>query len=94
MACRRIAATKDKMSNLSKILAHNGLPDLAPLLIEPHRGQTGKWRIKFSYEAHEPLSMAPIQATELVALLQKVGEADLALEVDDAVQRARRYSSM
>jgi hypothetical protein len=81
------------MTMLSKILAHNGLPDLAPLLIEPHRGQKG-WRIKFSYETHEPLSMAPVQASEMVTLLQQVGEADLALEVDDAVQRARHYASM
>jgi hypothetical protein len=82
------------MSMLSKILSHNGLPNLSPLLIEPHRNQTGAWRIKFSYETQEPLSMAPAQASELVTLLQQVGEAEFARELEDAIRRARRYASM
>ena len=89
-----VATSKDEMSTLSKILLHNGLPNLAPLLVEPHRNQKGVWRIKFSYETQEPLSMAPVQASELVALLRQVGEAELALEIDDAVQRARRYAAV
>lgn len=88
------APSKGKMSTLSKILVHNGLPNLAPSLIEPHRDGKGGWRIKFSYESQEPLSMAAVQASELVSLLRQVGEAEFALEVDDAVQRARRYAGM
>lgn len=38
--------------------------------------------------------MDPVRASNLVALLRNMGEADLALEIDDAVQRARRYATM
>jgi len=82
------------MQTLSAILFQNGLPDLPVLLIEPHRNLKGVWRIKFCYESAQPLSMDPVQASNLVALLKEMGEADLALEIDDAVQRARRYATM
>jgi hypothetical protein len=33
------------------------VPNLPVLLVEPHRNHGGVWRIKFSYETGEPLSM-------------------------------------
>ena len=44
------------MLTLPALLFHNGLPNLPQSLIEPHRNRAGVWRIKFSYEAGEPLS--------------------------------------
>lgn len=82
------------MQTLSAILFQNGLPDLSVSLIEPHRNLEGVWRIKFCYEPAQPLSMDSVRASNLVALLRNMGEADLALEIDDAVQRARRYATM
>jgi len=82
------------MRALSAVLFENGLPNLPISLIEPHRNQQGVWRVKFSYESNEPLSMERGQASNLVLRLQELGEADLAGEIDDAVQRAQRYTSM
>jgi hypothetical protein len=79
---------------LSALLFQNGLPDLPALLIEPHRNHAGVWRIKFSYETVEPLSMSADQASTMVPLLQELGEADLADEIDVAVRSATRYASM
>jgi hypothetical protein len=50
------------MISLSLLLFQNGLPDLPVVLIEPHRNQGGIWRIKFSYDTGEPLSMGAGQA--------------------------------
>ena len=49
----------------SALLFENGLPDLPALLVEAHRNPGGIWRIKFSYETSEPLSMS----AEIVALI-------------------------
>jgi len=82
------------MLTRSALLFENGLPDLPVLLIEPHRNPGGTWRIKFSYEAGEPLSMSTEQASTMAAALHEIGEAELADEIDGALQSAVRYSSM
>src|SRR4051812_30362942 len=82
------------MPTLSALLLENGLPDLSVLLIEPHRNHDGVWRIKFSYESSEPLSMSSRQASTMAAVLHEIGEAELANEIDDAIRSAVRYASM
>ena len=79
---------------LPTLLFQNGLPDLPALLIEPHRNHAGVWRIKFSYETVEPLSMGADQASTMIPLLHELGEAELADEIDGALKSAARYSSM
>ena len=78
----------------SALLFENGLPDLPALLVEPHRNPGGIWRIKFSYETSEPLSMSTVQASAMATALHEIGEAELADEIDDALKSAVRYSSM
>jgi hypothetical protein len=82
------------MSILSALLLENGLPNLPILLIEPHRQHGGVWRIKFSYETAEPLSMSTVQASTMASVLSKIGEFELADEIDDAIKTAARYASM
>jgi hypothetical protein len=82
------------MLTLPTLLFQNGLPDLPASLIEPHRNRAGIWRIKFSYEAVEPLSMAADQAATMIPLLHELGEAELAEEIGIAVNSATRYASM
>ena len=82
------------MSTLSALLLENGLPNLPVLLIEPHRNHGGVWRIKFSYETAEPLSMSTLQASEMASRLYEIGEVELADEIDDAIKNAVRYASM
>ena len=82
------------MVTLSALLFENGLPNLPVLLIEPHRNHGGVWRIKFSYETNEPLSMSADQASTMASSLHEMGEAELADEIDGALQSAVRYSSM
>jgi hypothetical protein len=82
------------MFTLSALLFENGLPDLPVLLIEPHRNQGGVWRIKFSYETGDPLSMSVDQASSMASSLHKIGEVELADEIEGAITRAVRYASM
>jgi hypothetical protein len=82
------------MTSLSLLLFQNGLPDLPVVLIEPHRNHGGIWRIKFNYDAGEPLSMSAEQASSLATDLHQMGEDELANEIDDAVRSSTRYSSM
>jgi hypothetical protein len=82
------------MVTLSALLLENGLPNLPVLLIEPHRNREGVWRIKFSYETAEPLSMSTVQASRMASRLNKIGEVELAVEIDDAIKNAVRYASM
>jgi hypothetical protein len=82
------------MLTRSALLFENGLPDIPALLIEPHRNPGGNWRIKFSYETAEPLSMSAVQASTMAAALHEIGEAELADEIDSALKSAVRYSSM
>jgi hypothetical protein len=82
------------MFTLSALLFENGLPNLPVLLIEPHRNPGGAWRIKFSYETGEPLSMSANQASTMASCLHKIGEVDLADEIDGAIKSALRYASM
>ena len=82
------------MSTLSALLSENGLPNLKVLLIEPHRNHGGVWRIKFSYETAEPLSMSTLQASTMASRLNKIGEVELADEIDDAIKNAVRYALM
>ena len=79
---------------LSALLFQNGLPDLPQSLVEPHRNRAGVWRIKFSYEDGEPLSMDVAQAAAMAALLRELGEIDMADEVTSAVTSAKRYATM
>jgi hypothetical protein len=79
---------------LSGLLLANGLPNQPILLIEPHRNSHGVWRIKFTYEDLEPLSMDAKQASELAISLHKMDEDELACEIDEAVERARHYDAM
>jgi hypothetical protein len=57
---------------LSALLFQNGLPDLLALLFEPHRA--GAWRIKFSCETVEPLSMAVDQTSTMIPQLHELGQ--------------------
>jgi hypothetical protein len=82
------------MPTLSALLLENGLPNLPALLIEPHRNPGGVWRIKFSYEAGEPLSMSADQASTMVSSLHELGETELADEIDGAIKSAVRYETM
>jgi len=90
-ACSNLDAV---MVTLSALLFENGLPNLPALLIEPHRNPGGIWRIKFSYETSEPLSMSAVQASTMASSLHAIGEAELADEIDGALKSAARYSSM
>ena len=82
------------MLTLPALLFQNGLPDLPRSLIEPHRNRAGVWRIKFCYEAGEPLSMDVVQATTMVSHLRELGEIELAGEVTSAITSAKRYATM
>ena len=82
------------MLTRSALLFDNGLPDIPVLLIEPLRNPGGIWRIKFSYEISEPLSMSAAQATTMASRLHQLGESELADEIDSAITTARRYASM
>jgi hypothetical protein len=82
------------MLTLPALLFQNGLPDLPQSLIEPHRNRAGVWRIKFSYEASEPLSMDIVQATTMASRLRELGEIELADEVTGAITSAKRYATM
>jgi len=82
------------MSTLSALLFENGLPNLPVLLIEPHRNHGGVWRIKFSYETAESLSMNTVQASKMASRLYKIGEFELADEINDAIKNAMRYALM
>jgi hypothetical protein len=82
------------MMTLSALLFANGLPNLPVLLIEPHRNRQGSWRIKFTYDSSEPLSMATDQATAMASGLHQIGEVDLADEIEAALTTAKRYESM
>jgi hypothetical protein len=81
-------------STLQSLLLNNGLPDQPIVLVEPHRSYHGVWRIKFSYDDSEPLSMDVQQASELAISLHQMDEDDLACEIDEAVGRARHYETM
>jgi hypothetical protein len=50
------------ITSLSLLLFQNRLPDLPVVLIEPHRNRGGIWRIKFWFDADQPLSMSAEQA--------------------------------
>jgi hypothetical protein len=82
------------MTSLSLLLSRNGLPDLPVVLVEPHRNRGKIWRIKFSYDTDQPLSMSAEQASSLATDLHQMGEDELANEIDDAVRNATRYSAM
>jgi hypothetical protein len=49
---------------------------------------------KFSYETGEPLSMSAVQASTMAACFNKIGEVELADDIDDAIKNAMRYVSM
>ena len=82
------------MLTLSKLLIENGLLDQPILLVEPHRNHAGVWRIKFSYDEFEPLSMDAEQASKLAGKLYEIGQGEIASEIDEAVGRARHYETM
>lgn len=82
------------MTSLSLLLSQNGLPDLPVVLIEPHRNSGGIWRIEFSYDTEQPLSMSTEQASSLATDLHQIGEDELGDEIDDAVRSAARSSEM
>jgi hypothetical protein len=82
------------MIPLHALLLNNGLLDQPVLLVEPHRNRRGIWRIKFSYDDFEPLSMDAQQAAQLATSLHQIGEDELAGEIDEAVGRATHYETM
>jgi hypothetical protein len=82
------------MAPLHALLLNNGLLDQPIVLIEPHRSRHGIWRIKFSYDDFEPLSMDAQQASQLAISLHRIGEDELAGEIDEAVGRAAHYETM
>jgi hypothetical protein len=82
------------MAPLHALLLNNGLLDQPILLIEPHRSPYGIWRIKFSYDDFEPLSMDAQQASQLAISLHGIGEDEMAGEINEAVRRAAHYETM
>jgi hypothetical protein len=82
------------MTQLHALLLNNGLFDQPILLVEAHRNLSGNWRIKFSYDDFEPLSMDAQQASQLAISLHQIGENELAAEIDEAVGRAAHYETM
>jgi hypothetical protein len=82
------------MAPLHALLLNNGLLNQPILLVEPHRNHHGIWRIKFSYDDFEPLSMDAQQAAQLAISLHQIGEDELAGEIDEAVGRATHYETM
>jgi hypothetical protein len=82
------------MTPLHALLLNNGLFDQPILLVEAHRSLHGNWRIKFSYDDFEPLSMDAQQASQLAINLHQIGENELADEIDEAVERAAHYETM
>lgn len=82
------------MTTRSELLSDFGLPGLITSSIQPYRQGFGPWRIRFNYEKSEPLSMSSAQATEMAVRLHQIGEAELANEIETAVERARRYQTM
>jgi hypothetical protein len=82
------------MTSLPQLLVQNGLLDLPVVLIEPYRNRGGTWRIKFSYDAEQSLSMSAAQASSLATDLHQIGENQLAEEIDDAVSNATRHGLM
>jgi hypothetical protein len=82
------------MFTLSTLLLDNGLPDQPILLIEPHRNHGGVWRIKFCYDDIEPLSMNAEQASKLATMLHQIGQDEMAVEIDEAIGRAKHYEAM
>ncbi len=82
------------MFKLSALLSDKGLPDRPILLIEPHRNNFGIWRIKFSYDDGEPLSMDAEQASKLAVRLHHIGQDEMGCEIDEAVGRAKHYEAM
>jgi hypothetical protein len=70
------------MVTLHALLLNNGLPNQPILLVEPHRNYHGIWRIKFSYDNLEPLSMDAQQASALAISLHQMGEDELAREIE------------
>jgi hypothetical protein len=82
------------MTTLHALMQDNGLPNRPILLVEPHRGDHGVWRIKFSYDDLEPLSMDAQQASEFAISLYQIGEDEIASEIDEAVGRAKHYGTM
>jgi hypothetical protein len=95
MTAAIVPLPKPQPLTLSAVLAHSGLPDTPPALVEAHRNHRhGLWRIKFSYDDGEPLSMDPAQATMLAGHLRHIGESDLAGEVETALGQAERFRKM
>lgn len=82
------------MLTLSKLLQDNGLHDQPILLVEAHRDRGGIWRIKFSYDQVEPLSMDSEQASRFATTLREIGEDEIASEICEAVLSAHRYATM
>ena len=82
------------MFTLSTLLLDNGLPDQPIVLIEPHRNHVGIWRIKFCYDDIEPLSMNAEQASKLAATLHRMGQDEMACEIDEAIGSAKHYEAM
>jgi hypothetical protein len=82
------------MHTLSKLLQDNGLHDQPILLVEAHRDRGGIWRIKFSYDEVEPLSMDSEQASKFAITLREIGEDEIASEICEAVLSAHRYATM
>jgi hypothetical protein len=82
------------MNLLHALLLNNGLSDQPIVLVEAHRSVYGNWRIKFSYDDFEPLSMDAQQASQLAISLHQIGEDELAGEIDEAVRRAAHYETM
>jgi hypothetical protein len=82
------------MITLSALLMNNGLPDQPILLIEPHRSFAGTWRIKFCYDDLDAHSMDAEQASKLALGLHQINENEIAVEIDEAVRRAKHYGAM
>lgn len=82
------------MNTLSLLLLQNGLPNLPVVLIESRRNIGGIWRVEFSYDTNEPLSVSTEQASSLATDLHQISEDELGDEIDDAIRSAARYSRM
>jgi hypothetical protein len=81
------------MAALSVVLARYGISGRITASIEPHRGDQGRWGIKFSVPGNPAgVSLDLDDASRLAAELRGISEAALGERIEDAIVKAKRYA--
>lgn len=73
------------------ILERFKLQDRSAFEIEPYRDECGVWRIKVGHEGDPTSLMSQGAANRLANEIRSV-DHDLAVQLEDCLERARRYS--